>query len=94
MGTWCSTVDFGGVVLLFGFGFLGWLMKSLGWSRAALLLSFILGPLIEKFYFHSVMMYDYAWLLRPAVIIVLLCAVAIIYMGLTIQKKAKMAGGN
>jgi TctA family transporter len=94
MGTWCSTVDFGGVVLLFVFGVLGWLMKSLGWSRAALLLAFILGPLIEKFYFHSVMMYDYAWLLRPAVIIVLLCAAGIIYMGLTIQKKAKMAGGN
>jgi hypothetical protein len=39
-------------------------------------------------------MYDYAWLLRPAVIIILLCAVGIIYMGLSIQKKAKMAGGN
>ena len=55
------------------FGILGWFMKSLGWPRPAFLLAFILGPLIEKFYFHSVMMYDYAWLLRPAVIVILLC---------------------
>jgi TctA family transporter len=96
MGTWYSTADIGGVVLLFGFGVLGWLMKSLGWSRPALLLAFVLGPLIERFFFHSIMMYDEPWLLllRPAVVIILLCTVGLIYLGLTIQKKASMAGGN
>jgi TctA family transporter len=95
VGTWYSTSDIGGVVLLFGFGVLGWVMKSLGWSRPAFLLAFILGPLIEKFFFQSAMLYDsdYAWLARPAVIMILLCAVGLIYMGLTIQRKADVKGG-
>jgi TctA family transporter len=63
-------------------------------NLSALLLAFILGPVIERFYFHSVMIYNYAWLWRPAVIIILLCAVAVIYLGLTIQRKATITGGN
>jgi TctA family transporter len=93
-GTLYSTADVAGIVLLIGFGILGWLMKSLGWSRPALLLAFILGPLIEKFYFHTVMMYNYAWLLRPSVIFILLCAVGLIYLGVTLQRKAIVTGGN
>jgi len=88
-GTLFATASVGGVVILIAFGILGWFMKSLGWPRPAFLLAFILGPVIERFYFHSIMMYNYAWLLRPAVIIILLCAAAVIYLGLTIQKKAE-----
>ena len=91
-GTLYSTSDVEGIFLLIGFGILGWLMKTLGWSRPALLLAFILGPLIEIFYFRSTMMYDSAWLLRPPVIVILACAVGIIYAGLKLQRKAKEAG--
>ncbi len=56
-GTLYATASVGGVVVLIAFGILGWFMKSLGWPRPAFLLAFILGPIIEKFYFHSVMMY-------------------------------------
>ena len=62
---------FGGVVVLIIMGILGWFMKSLGWPRPAFLLAFILGPVIEKFYFHSVMMYGTGWVMRPAVIVIL-----------------------
>ena len=91
-GTLYSTSDVEGIILLIGFGILGWLMKILGWSRPALLLAFILGPLIEIFYFRSTMMYDSAWLLRPTVIAILACSVGIIYTGLKLQKKAREAG--
>jgi TctA family transporter len=87
-GTLYSTGDAAGIGLLIGFGILGWLMKSLDWSRPALLLSFILGPLIEKYYFHTIMMYNYTWLSRPSVIFILLCAVGVIVSGVYIQKKA------
>jgi putative tricarboxylic transport membrane protein len=87
-GTLYSTGDAAGIGLLIGFGILGWLMKSLDWSRPALLLSFILGPLIEKYYFHTIMMYNYTWLSRPSVIFILLCAVGVIVLGVNIQKKA------
>ena len=69
-------------------GILGWFMKSLGWPRPAFLLAFILGPIIEKFYFHSTMMYGVRWMMRPAVIIILILSFAIIYMGWKIQGKA------
>ena len=88
-GTLYSTGDAAGIGLLIGFGILGWLMKSLDWSRPALLLSFILGPLIEKYYFHTIMMYNYTWLSRPSVIFILLLAVGVIVFGVYIQKKAQ-----
>jgi TctA family transporter len=87
-GTLYSTGDPAGIGLLIGFGILGWVMKSLDWSRPALLLSFILGPLIERYYFHSIMMYNYTWLSRPSVIFILLCAVGVIASGVKIRKKA------
>ena len=91
-GTLFSTSAVEGLGVLLGFGILGWIMKALGWSRPALLLAFILGPLIETFYFHTTMMFGTAWLLRPAVIVILACAVGIIYLGTILQRKAKEAG--
>jgi TctA family transporter len=91
-GTLYSTGNVGGIVLLIAFGILGWLMKALGWSRPALLLAFILGPIIETFYFHTTMIYGTAWLLRPSVIVILACACGIIYLGIVLQRKAKEAG--
>lgn len=87
-----STADVGGVVTLLGFGVLGWLMKSLEWPRAALLLAFILGPLIEKFYFQTTMMHGSAWLMRPGVVVILGGAVGIICLGASIQRRVAAAG--
>jgi TctA family transporter len=91
-GTLYSTSAVPGIFLLIGFGILGCLMKILGWPRPALLLAFILGPIIETFYFQTTTIYDFAWLLRPSVIIILVCAVGIISLGFKIQRKAKEAG--
>jgi len=91
-GTLYSTSAVPGIFLLIGFGILGSLMKILGWPRPALLLAFILGPIIETFYFQTTTIYDFAWLLRPSVIVILVCAVGIISLGFTIQRKAKAAG--
>jgi putative tricarboxylic transport membrane protein len=91
-GTLYSTMAVPGIFLLIGFGILGCLMKILGWPRPALLLAFILGPIIETFYFQAMTIYDYAWLLRPSVIIILLCAVGIISLGFKIQRKAQKTG--
>lgn len=91
-GTLYSTGNVGGIFLLIAFGILGWLMKVLGWSRPSFLLAFILGPIIETFYFHTTIIYGTAWLLRPSVIVILACACGIIYLGIVLQRKAKEAG--
>jgi putative tricarboxylic transport membrane protein len=92
-GTLNSTGNAAGIALLIGFGILGWFMKSFGWPRPALLLAFILGPLLEKFYFQTVMIYNYTWLSRPSVIAILLCAAGLISLGVNLQKKAAASRG-
>jgi TctA family transporter len=87
-----STSNVFGVFLLIFFGILGWFMRMNDWSRPALLLSFILGPMIEKNFFHAMMLYGNAWLIRPSVIFILLCAVALIIFGIRLQRKASLAG--
>lgn len=89
-GTLYSTHDIGGVVLMFCIGVLGWFMKNLEWSRPALLLAFILTPLIEKYYFQSTMLYGATFLLRPSVIAILILAIGVIYLGVRLQRRATM----
>ena len=59
------------VVLLAAFGLLGMLMKVNGWSRAAFALGFMLGPNVERYYFLSSQLNGWAFLSRPAVIVVI-----------------------
>lgn len=89
-GTLYSTHDIGGVILMFCIGILGWFMKSLEWSRPALLLAFILTPLIEKYYFQSTMLYGATYLLRPLVIFILILAIGVISLGIRLQRRATM----
>jgi TctA family transporter len=56
------------LVLLLVFSILGWSMKVGGWSRPALILAFVLGPILEQYYFLSVGRYGAEWLTRPAVL--------------------------
>jgi TctA family transporter len=56
------------LVFLLAFSILGWSMKVGGWSRPALILAFVLGPILEQYYFLSVGRFGFEWLTRPAVI--------------------------
>ncbi len=53
------------------FGALGMGMKSLNWPRAPFALGFVLGPMIERYYFLSRQLTGWEWLMRPSVLIVL-----------------------
>jgi len=64
------------VVLLATFGLLGLLMKANGWSRAAFALGFMLGPNVERYYFLSAQLNGWAFLSRPAVIVVIVLFLA------------------
>ncbi|MCI5077427.1 tripartite tricarboxylate transporter permease [Oricola sp.] len=52
-------------------GFLGYLMKHNGWSRAALSLGFVLGASVERFFHLSIQMHGVNTFLRPLVLIAL-----------------------
>ncbi len=56
------------VLAVFLFGVLGWFMRAYGYSRPALLLGFILAPLIETYLHISLRRYGLDFLLQPGVL--------------------------
>lgn len=56
------------VLAVFLFGLLGWFMRAYGYSRPALLLGFILAPLIETYLHISLRAYGFAFLMQPGVL--------------------------
>lgn len=67
--------DMGDLYVLVIFSLIGWYFKRVGWPRPPLLLGFVLGDLMEGYLFISVVRYEFAWLYRPAVLILLGTAV-------------------
>ncbi len=65
-------------VMLLAGGF-GFVMKRLGWPRPPVILGFVLGALVERYTFISVLRYDFEWMLRPVVAILLLVSLYIIF---------------
>jgi hypothetical protein len=55
------------------FGVVGWIMKRLGWPRPPLVLGIVIGAIFERYLYISTELYGWAWLLRPAVVVILLC---------------------
>jgi TctA family transporter len=64
------------IVFMIGFGVLGILMKSLSYSRPALLLGFVLAPMIENSLSITLEAHGWAFLLRP-IPLVIVCAIAL-----------------
>ena len=93
-GAFQSSQHFGDLFALLGLGFLGWLMKQLGWPRAPFLVGFVLTKPTEQYLWLSISRYDFEWLLRPGVIVMgllLLAAIVWIFLG---RSKTKDAPGE
>jgi len=71
IGAFQGSRDWGDLYVLMAFGVVGFLMKRLGWPRPPLVLGFVLGGFLENYFFISESRYGPAWLLRPAVMIIL-----------------------
>jgi hypothetical protein len=71
VGAFQGSRDWGDLYALFVFGVLGWTMKRLRWARPPLILGFVLGEVIERYMYISFGAYDYHWLLRPIVVVLL-----------------------
>jgi TctA family transporter len=93
-GSLVTTMNIWDVSITFGFCLLGWLMKTYDWPRPALLLGFILGPLMERFYFTSTMVFKMKWLVRPGVLIILALTVALIIVGFLVVNRGKKTQSN
>jgi len=68
VGVFQASRSWGDLFALLVFGALGWLMKRLEWPRPPMILGFVLGGLIERYMFISVMRYQFQWLRFPIVV--------------------------
>ncbi|MCW5717969.1 MAG: tripartite tricarboxylate transporter permease [Bauldia sp.] len=74
MGAFQASLSLGDLWMVLGVGTIAFLMKALDWPRPPLLLGFILGEIIERYLFISIQIYDWHWLLRPGVLVILAIA--------------------
>jgi len=76
LGTFAEKNAFPDLMLMLFFGVLGWTMQRLAWPRPPFILGMVLGNLAESRLFLSVNNYGFAWLFRPAVLVIMALTVA------------------
>jgi TctA family transporter len=71
LGAWQSTQQWGDLFLLLILGLMGYVMKISGWPRGPLMVGFVLGEPMERYFWLAVNLYPRPndWLIRPAVLI-------------------------
>ncbi|EAR51889.1 hypothetical protein OG2516_16349 [Oceanicola granulosus HTCC2516] len=72
IGAYQGAKDYADLLVLVGFGLLGWVMKRLNWPRPPLILAFVLGGLVENYLFISQLRYGFGWMLQPLPAVVML----------------------
>jgi TctA family transporter len=77
------------LVVVVGFGILGYFMRRSGYPRPAMILGLVLGDLMEKYLYRSVASYGFSWLARPAVIVILMLAALSLFFTLRGQMRAR-----
>jgi TctA family transporter len=75
LGSYQATQHIGDLFILIVLGFLGWLMKRGGWPRAPALVGFVLAKPMEQNFWLALQLHDWAWLTRPAVLVISLLIV-------------------
>lgn len=68
VGTFAVASEPNDILAVFCFGVLGWFMRCYGYSRPALLLGFILAPLIETYLHISLRSHGVGFVLQPGVL--------------------------
>ena len=74
MGAFSVTRDAADLLTVVIFGIVGYLMRRFGYPRPAMILGLVLGSLMERYLYRSMMSYGFTWLARPAVIVLLILA--------------------
>lgn len=85
IGAYQGAKDYADLIVLLGFGLLGWVMKRLNWPRPPLILAFVLGGLVENYLFISQLRYGFGWMLQPLPAIVLIIIAFLLFRPLVVR---------
>jgi TctA family transporter len=88
MGAFSVNRDPLDLVVVVGFGFLGYFMRRAGYPRPAMILGLVLGDLMEKYLYRSVASYGFSWMARPAVIVIFVIAAVSLFFTLRGKMRA------
>jgi TctA family transporter len=91
IGAFEASRNWGDLFALLTFGVLGWVMKQCKWPRPPLVLGLVLGDSIERYMFISIERYNYMWLTRPVVAILL--AISIMSLVRPLRADIRAQGG-
>lgn len=80
-----ATRSLSDMIALLALGVLGVLMKRFGWPRPAFLIGFVLASNTETYLYQALQFYDWGFLLRPGVMIILALTIISIVMGMRKQ---------
>ncbi|NQV55695.1 MAG: tripartite tricarboxylate transporter permease [Rhodospirillales bacterium] len=91
MGGWLQSPDIANWILLLGVGIVGYIMKQCGWPRPALVLGFVLGPIMESALVLSAQSFSMAEVLsRPLTLILIAVLAGAFLLAVRGTKKAKL----
>jgi putative tricarboxylic transport membrane protein len=91
MGAFSVTRDPADLLAVVGFGIFGYFMRRFGYPRPALILGLVLGSLMERYLYRSMMSYGFSWLSRPAVMVLLVLAATSFFFAVRGRMKSGMA---
>ncbi|MBI4493092.1 MAG: tripartite tricarboxylate transporter permease [Chloroflexi bacterium] len=79
IGAFTTNNQFEDLLVMLFFGAVGWGMVALGWPRPPLVLGLVLGRLAENYLYLTVATYEWAWLGRPIVLVLMVIAAGAIF---------------
>jgi len=88
LGSFSVANDMNDVLATFGFGLVGLFCHRYGYNRAALLLGFVLGPLVERYLEISLNLYGLSFLGRPLVL-VLIAVTLLAFLGPALRRRLR-----
>jgi TctA family transporter len=94
VGSYTANGQIADLIVTFSFGLLGYLMVLLGWPRPPLVLGFVLGKLIETYFFISVSRYGFSWLSHPIVVLLILLTVFVIAYPFIQERRRRHLGSS
>ena len=94
IGAFQGSRAWGDIIAVLVFGLLGWVMKRLRWPRPPLMLGFVLGEVVERYMYISYQLYEWSWLTRPVVMVMLVIAMYGIVRPIARDRAARRRAGQ